>query len=440
MTIAKYTLGIGDRFGAEGEAQLRALQQAEALGVEVVPVWNKSNREHSIIGTLPSDTRREADDAVRKCGWRRPYFVDADHISRTTVDRFLDSSNFFTIDVAESIGTPADPASTAAFITAMKPFKGSLAVPGIGAPFEVSDTLLASVALKYLHAVEEAGRVYRYIAERKGSVDFVAEVSVDEADSPQTPGELFFILAAIARERIPLQTIAPKFTGSFLKGVDYVGDIDKFTGEFEDDLAVIAHAVERFGLPPDLKLSIHSGSDKFSLYPIMHRAIKRANAGLHLKTAGTTWLEEVIGLAASGGDGLRVAKEVYARAFDRYDELCKPYLSVISIDRRKLPPLAAVERWSADEYLRALRHDQSCQQFNPHFRQLVHVGYKVAAEMGGRFMDLLVACREAVEANVTMNIFDRHIRPLFFDSEGASGHHRLHPPGFAHERPSTTNA
>jgi len=421
MTLAKYSLGIGDRFGAEGEAQLRALQQAEALGVEVVPVWNKSNREHSIIGTVPSDTRREADEAVRRCGWRRPYFVDADHISRTTVDRFLDSSNFFTIDVADAIGTPADAASTSAFLNAMRPFKGSLAVPGVKAPFEVTDALLAAVAGKYLHAVEEAGRVYRYIAERKKGAEFVAEVSVDEADSPQTPGELFFILAALARERIPLQTIAPKFTGSFLKGVDYVGDREKFTGEFEDDLAVIAHAVERFGLPADLKLSVHSGSDKFSLYPIIHRAIKRANAGLHLKTAGTTWLEEVIGLAASGGDGLHAAQEVYARSFERYDELCKPYLSVISIDRRKLPSPAAVGRWSADEFLGALRHDQSCQQFNPHFRQLVHVGYKVAAEMGGRFTDLLGACREAIETNVTMNIFDRHIRPLFLGSEAGVG-------------------
>jgi hypothetical protein len=413
MKLAKYTLGIGDRFGAEGEAQLRALQQAEALGVEVVPVWNKSNREHSIIGTVPVDTRREADDAVRKCGWRRPYFVDADHISLTTVDRFLDSSDFFTIDVAEYIGTPATAAETAEFMGAMKPFRGSLAIPGIAAPFEVSDALLASVAQKYLHAVVEAGTVYRHIAERKESTGFVAEVSVDEADSPQTPGELFFILAAIARARIPLQTIAPKFTGSFLKGIDYVGDVGKFTTEFEDDLAVIAFAVERFDLPPDLKLSIHSGSDKFSLYPVMHRAINRANAGLHLKTAGTTWLEEVIGLAASGGDGLLLAKEVYARAFERYDELCKPYLSVISIDRAKLPAPAAVERWSAGEYCGALRHDQGCPQFNVHFRQLVHVGYKVAAEFGGRYINLLSACRAAVESNVTMNIFERHIRPLF---------------------------
>lgn len=420
MILAKYTIGIGDRFGAEGAAQLRALQQAEAMGVEVVPVWNKSNREHTICGTLPADTRREADDAVRTCGWRRPYFVDADHIGLTTVDRFLDSSDFFTIDVADFIGRPASAEATADFLKAMGPLRGVLAVPGIGMPFEVTEGLLANVAGKYLQAIGEAGKVYRAIALRKGE-GFVAEVSVDEADSPQTPAELLFILAAIAREQIPLQTIAPKFTGSFLKGVDYVGDVGTFTREFEDDLAIIAFAVERFGLPPGLKLSIHSGSDKFSLYPAIHRAITRTNAGLHLKTAGTTWLEEVIGLAASGGDGLRLAKEVYARSFERHDELCKPYLSVVSIDRRKLPAPGAVELWSADDFVRTLRHDRASPQFNPHFRQLVHVGYKVAAEMEARFTTLLRECRESVEANVTMNIFDRHIRPLFLGSEAGRG-------------------
>jgi len=89
-------------------------------------------------------------------------------------------------------------------------------------------------------------------------------VSFDEANSPQTPAELFFILAALAREQIPVATVAPKFTGEFLKGIDYVGDIKQFTREFEEDLAVLAFAKQTFGLPRSLKLSIHSGSDKFS--------------------------------------------------------------------------------------------------------------------------------------------------------------------------------
>ena len=423
MKIEQYSLGIGDRFGAEGAAQLRALQQAASLGVQIVPVWNKSNREHSIIGTSPGDTRREADEAVKACGWTGSYYVDADHIGIGTVDRFLDSSNFFTIDVADFIGKTAEGESMAQFLRAMAAYKGSLKIPGLTIPVVVSNELLEGVAWKYLAAVEEAGRVYRHIAEAKGEDSFVPEISVDEANSPQTPAELFFILAAIARERIPIQTIAPKFTGSFLKGIDYVGDISQFTKEFEDDLAVLAFAQERFKFPANLKLSVHSGSDKFSLYSIMHRAIKKSGAGLHVKTAGTTWLEELIGLAASDGDGLLAAKEVYRQSYQRYDELCQPYLTVIDIDKGKLPSPEVVAGWSKEDYIQALQHDQSNRNYNVNFRQLVHVGYKVAAEMGERFAKLLRECRSAVEENVTYNLFERHIRPIFI-GEGDGGEQR----------------
>ena len=120
---------------------------------------------------------------------------------------------------------------------------------------------------------------------------------MDETDSPQTPPELLIILAALADQKIPLQTIAPKFTGRFNKGVDYVGDIKQFEKEFNEDLAVIAYAIQKYGLPPTLKLSVHSGSDKFSIYEPMRKALQKFGAGVHIKTAGTTWLEELIGLA-----------------------------------------------------------------------------------------------------------------------------------------------
>src|SRR5438105_4526569 len=223
------------------------------------------------------------------------------------------------------------------------------------------------------------------IADRKGSGTFVNEVSMDETDRPQTPPELLLILAALADEGVPVQTIAPKFTGRFNKGVDYVGDLAQFEKEFRDDLAVIAFAVERFGLPKSLKLSVHSGSDKFSLYPIMHRALTETGAGLHLKTAGTTWLEEVIGLAEAGGDGLALAKEIYTAALEKKGELCVPYASVIDIDAAKLPSEAAVNAWTSEQFVAALRHDPADPAFNSSLRQLVHVGFKVAAQMGERY-------------------------------------------------------
>ena len=235
---------------------------------------------------------------------------------------------------------------------------------------------------------------------------------MDETDSPQTPPELLVILAALADESIPLQTIAPKFTGRFNKGVDYVGDIRQFEREFNDDLAVIAFAIKQYGLPATLKLSVHSGSDKFSLYAPIHRALVRFNAGLHLKTAGTTWLEELIGLAEAGGDGLALAKEIYADALEHMDELCGPYATVIDIDRKKLPAKETVNGWTSAQFVSALRHDPPCRDFNPSFRQLLHVGFKIAAKKGNRYLAALEQHETIIAKNVTDNLFERHIKPL----------------------------
>jgi hypothetical protein len=269
------------------------------------------------------------------------------------------------------------------------------------------------VANKFLAAVQHAGMIYRFLVEKKGATRFVAEVSMDETDSPQTPVELLIILAAIADERIPIQTIAPKFTGRFNKGVDYVGDVAQFAKEFNEDLATIAFAVKTYGLPSNLKLSVHSGSDKFSIYKSIHDAVKRFNAGVHLKTAGTTWLEELIGLAEAGGTGLEIAKEVYSEAYAHSEELCAPYATVIDIDASQLPKPEEVRGWTSEQYTSALRHDQRNKAYNPSFRQLLHVGFKVAAKMGDRYLNALEANEEVVARNVTTNLFDRHIKPLF---------------------------
>jgi hypothetical protein len=261
--------------------------------------------------------------------------------------------------------------------------------------------------------VQEAGRIYRHIARARGEGRFITEVSMDETDSPQTPPELLVILAALADEGIPVQTIAPKFTGRFNKGVDYVGDLAQFEKEFQQDLAVIAFAVRRYGLPPNLKLSVHSGSDKFSIYAPIRRALASSGAGLHIKTAGTTWLEEVIGLAEAGGAGLDLAKEIYAKALTKKDALCAPYAAVIDIDTAKLPDVEEVRGWSSEQFVAALRHDPRCPAFNRHLRQLIHVGYKIAAQMGDRYLQMLEACEPTIARNVTENLYERHLKPLF---------------------------
>src|SRR6516162_4176037 len=295
LTLAKYSIGIGDRFAHQARAQLRACLLAAERGAEVVPVWNKSYREHTTVGSEPGSVRAAADEAVRALGWTRPYHVDADHIRLETVDGFLASSDFYTIDVADAIGRPAAADAVQAFADRHPELGRPVEVPGIAQPLPMTRADVERIAGKYLRAVQEAGAIYRHIASAKGEGRFITEVSMDETDAPQTPPELLVILAAVADERIPIQTIAPKFTGRFNKGVDYVGDVARFEREFSDDLSVIAFAVKQYGLPTSLKLSIHSGSDKFSLYEPIRNALKEFDAGLHLKTAGTSWLEELIG-------------------------------------------------------------------------------------------------------------------------------------------------
>lgn len=417
LELGKYSLGVGDRFARQAQAQLRACQMAAEQGVEVIPVWNKSNREHVIIGSEPAGTRAAADAAAAALGWGKAYHVDADHIGLNTVARFLPYADFYTIDVADWIGQPAAADLAAGFVGRHPELAETVNIPGIDQPLAGSRAELERIASKYLLAVQEAGRIYRHILKEKGEGRFITEVSMDETGQPQTPAELLVILAGLADEGIPLQTIAPKFTGRFNKGVDYVGPVAQFEKEFNDDLAVIAFVTRRYKLPNTLKLSVHSGSDKFSIYAPMRRALRRFAAGLHLKTAGTTWLEEIIGLAEAGGSGLALAQEIYGEALEHVEELCGPYRTVIDIDRSRLPPAAAVKEWTSDQFVSALRHDPTNRAYNPHVRQLLHVGYKIAAQKGTRYLDALETHRDSVARNVTENLYGRHIRPLFLNAD-----------------------
>jgi len=413
MKIGKYSLGIGDRFGHQGEAQLRAVIKAAAAGINIVPVWNKSNREHSYIHSKPGDTRIEADAAVSALMFSESYFVDADHINLSNVQGFISASDFFTLDVASKIGTESSKDEISAFIASAEKYTGTLNIPGILNPFEVSESLLIEIGHKFLAAIGEAGKIYNFIKDQKGDDNFVTEVSMDEVEIPQTPVELFFILKMIASQNIPVQTIAPKFTGRFNKGVDYVGDTAQFSKEFEEDVLVIDYAVREFELPDNLKLSVHSGSDKFSIYPEISGILKKYDKGIHVKTAGTTWLEEVIGLAIAGGEALELAKYIYINALTRQGELCAPYADVIDIKQDELPSADEVKHWGSQKFANTLRHIPGHPDYNPNFRQLIHVGYKIAAECGDKYTSLLEKHHKIIGECVEENLFDRHIKRLF---------------------------
>jgi hypothetical protein len=409
----KYSIGMGDRFGHQGSAQLKAIIDAGKKGIEITPVWNKSNREHIIIGTEPGDVRKEADDVTKKAGFTKPYFVDADHINLDNVDRFIESSDFFTIDVASYIGKRAEEEAVQKFVSDSLNYSGELKIAGIKPYPVVTKSQITEIAEKYLFAAKKAGEIFRKIENAKGKDNFVAEVSMDEVPSPQTPVELFFILKMLGGEKIPAQTIAPKFSGRFNKGVDYVGDPMKFAAEFEADLMVIDMAVKEFGLPDNLKMSVHSGSDKFAIYPHIGSVIRKHGKGIHLKTAGTTWLEEVIGLAESGGEALEFVKDVYSKSLEKIEELCAPYADVIDINVSQLPSKDVVSGWNSSKFAAALRHIPGNPDYNPNMRQLIHVAYKLAAMKMDEYFRLLDANKKTVSQSVYENMYNRHICRLF---------------------------
>lgn len=413
MKLGKYSIGVGDRFSHQGKAQLRAIMKAYETGLDISPVWNKSNREHIYVGSQPIDTRKEADDAVKALSFEGKYFVDADHINLKTVGPFVEVSDFFTLDVASFIGKESKQEDIDAFIASCDKYIGKLQIPGIEEPLEVTKKMLESIALNFLAATQQASEIYEYLKKEKGEGNFITEVSMDEVENPQTPLEMLFILKMLANKNVPVQTIAPKFTGRFNKGVDYVGDVKQFAKEFEEDVLVIDFAVKEFGLPEELKLSVHSGSDKFSIYPAIAATINKYDKGLHLKTAGTTWLEEVIGLAIAGGEALEAAKEIYASSYNRMEELCAPYADVIDIDESLLPTVEEVNSWSGQKYADTLRHIPGHADYNDNFRQLIHVAYKVAAEMGDKYIALLEKYEDIIGECVEENIYERHLKRLF---------------------------
>ena len=169
MILEKYSLGVGDRFGRQGKAQLQAIINAKKQGVNITPVWNKSHREHSVTNTARACVRAEADEAVKALVWNDSYYVDADHIGLKNVELFIDSCDFYTLDVAEFIGRPADEKDVSTFVNKHKKYAGSMAIAGIDKAFDIGEEQIRTIARKFLPAIKQAGKTYHYIAAAKGA-------------------------------------------------------------------------------------------------------------------------------------------------------------------------------------------------------------------------------------------------------------------------------
>lgn len=343
--------GFGDRLGLATPGHVRALR---AAAPQIAPVFaQQSIREMTRTGRGPRDVIDAATWGALAEGWRGPVGADADHLkSLADVERCAESGySLFTIDPGGHVDPLADTADAPTLRarlahlpwTALEDDERGLRARYLGAPFEieggridVDEASLVRAAVKYGRAIAHVTAMYRHLASLRPAGSFELEVSVDETDSPTSPAEHVFVARELRRLGVRWVSLAPRFTGRFEKGVDYIGDL----GGFRAELAVHA-AIARAEGP--YKLSLHSGSDKFSLYA----AFAEATRGLaHLKTAGTSYLEALRTAALVAPALLR---EIYAFARDRYPEDRASYHVSASLDAA--PSAAAVTDADAAELL-----------------------------------------------------------------------------------------
>ncbi len=400
--------GFGDRLGLATPGHVRALRE---VGGGLMPVFaQQSIREMTRTGRRAAEILDAATWGAFEAGWRGGYGADADHLKTTDdMDVCVDAGfTWFTIDPGAHVGTDADDAGPSALraAVAVLPWAGledteaDLRRRYIGTTFEAEgyritfdEAATLRAAVKYGRAVAHVTALYRHLLTRIPSGRFDFEVSVDETETPTSPAEHVYVAQELRRLGVRWTSLAPRFVGRFEKGVDYIGDL----AAFEADIRVHA-AIARAAGP--YKISLHSGSDKFSIYP----AAARHTRGLvHLKTAGTSYLEALRAVAIVAP---AVFREIYAYALERYETDRASYH--VSADTARAPRPGD----PADADLAAV-----LDQFDA--RQVLHVTFgsvlKAGPEATGPFADRILAlltARAEVYADCLARHFVRHLAPF----------------------------
>lgn len=346
------SFGFGDRLGLATPGHIAAVR-----ATRFAPVFaQQSVRENARTGRTPQQVLDDARRAVEAAGWDAPWGADADHL-KTLADLppFVAAGyTFFTVDPGAYVENGADFADLARLKVLIGEADGEdlsgLYLNGLSSPVFSEFTLetLLRAQVKYGRAIQHTVGMYRRLCELKDGFDF--EVSVDETDSPTTPLEHYFIASELTRQGVRFTSLAPRFIGRFEKGVDYIGDLAALDAEMARHAAVTAC----FGT---YKISLHSGSDKFSVYPL---AARHWGSRLHVKTAGTSYLEALRTLAVSA-PGLFA--RIWALGLERY-----------AIDR-------ATYHVSAEPALAASDGPALLDDF--HAREILHVTYGSALNQFG---------------------------------------------------------
>jgi hypothetical protein len=279
----KPSFGFGDRLGLATPGHIAAVCTAAAGNAAIAPIFaQQSVRENGRLGRTPQEVLDCAMWAVFACGWQAPWGADADHLkTKADVEPFVRAGySFFTVDPGEHVDNTS------------------------GLP-----------AVKYGQAIELAAGIYHHLVDLFAEAAFDFEVSIDETDLPTTPAEHAYIAAELARRGVRFTSLAPRFTGSFEKGVDYIGSLAELDGELAQHAAVASAAAAEAGQAQagPYKISLHSGSDKFSVYPLLARHF---GSCVHVKTAGTSYLEALRVLASLEPDLFR---QVYHLSRARFE-------------------------------------------------------------------------------------------------------------------------
>ncbi len=401
--------GLGDRLGLATPGHVRAVR---AVGGGIAPVFpQQSIREMTRTGRTPTEVMDDATWGQFAEGWTGGTGADADHLKTTAdVDACLAVGfTLFTIDPGEHVDPSADTADLPALRTGAaalpwgeleddepalrKRYLGrSFAVEHLKIAFDEGTLLRAAV--KYGRAVAQVVRMSRHLLRAAGPQPVELEVSVDETETPTTAAEHYWVAAELRRLGVSWVSLAPRFVGRFEKGVDYIGDL----AALEQDVAAHAALARHFG---PYKLSLHSGSDKFSVYPI---AARLAKGLVHLKTAGTSYLEALRTVAAVDP---RLFRAIYAFARERYETDKASYH--VSAELGRAPGAEAVPEADLPGLL---------EQFDA--REILHVTFgsvlkEKAADGRLRFKDelfgLLRSHPDAYARNLERH-FVRHLQPF----------------------------
>jgi tagaturonate epimerase len=401
--------GMGDRIGLATPGHVRAVR---AVGDRIAPIFaQQSIREMNRTDRSPQQVMDDATWGIFQEGWREGAGADADHLKTTAdIDACLACGyTFFTVDPGEHVDNRADAASAAYLRSSVEglPWKQledsaqALRARFLAHPCEVEgravrfdEESLLRAATKYGRAVAHVTAMYRHLVQSAGNRPFELEVSVDETETPTTHAEHVYVATELKRLGVRWVSMAPRYVGQFEKAVDYIGNV----GDFEADVAIHAAIARQLG---PYKLSIHSGSDKFSIYPAMMRQTRGL---VHLKTAGTSYLEALRTIAPLDHVLFR---EIYAFARERFESDRASYHTSASLARAPLP-----QDVPDADLVKLL--DQS------DARQILHITFgSVLREKGSashwrfheRLMDLLRIRAEEYAHNLEAH-FVKHLRPF----------------------------